>query len=117
MTSILTIKKTKKVQRRENSIGTSLKGCIRDIMDRNHPIERVERIISQTAFTNKEDLIAHVTAGKSPHKERIAEIAERLWNSGKISQPKIDGKGDIIHDGTKLWIPLSEVQIHKPKLF
>ncbi len=103
-------------ERQRNSVGTSLRGCIRDIVDRNHPIERVERIVSQTALATREEGIAYVTAGRMTQKERMAEVAGRLWDNGKIVQPKLDG-GDSPIAGTKLWIQMPAPARPLPQLF
>lgn len=101
--------------RQGNSVGTSLRGCIRDIVDRNHPIERVERIVSSTEFTTRDELIAYVTSGKTTQKERMAEVAGRLWDNGKIFQPKIDGGEMPTFTGTKLWIPVASTVPAQPR--
>lgn len=91
-------------ERQRNSVGTSLRGCIRDIVDRNHPIERVEKIVSPTSLPTREDVIAYVTSGKTSQKERMAEVAGKLWDNGKIVQPKLDGGTMPEFAGNKLWI-------------
>lgn len=105
--------------RQVNSLGTSLRGCIRDIVDRNHAIERVDRIVSATAFTTREEVIAYVTTGNPTQKERLAEVAGRLWDNGKIVQPLIDGGEMPSFEGNTLWIPVpSKIQPRpRTKLF
>jgi hypothetical protein len=78
-------------QRQRNSVGSSLRGCIRDIVDGNHPIERVEYIVCSRAFASREELVAYVTAGRVSQKERMAEVAGRLWDNGKIVLPDAEG--------------------------
>ncbi len=101
-------------ERQRNSVGTSLRGCVRDIVDRNHPIERVECIVSRTRLATREEVIAYVTAGGVSQKDRMAEIAGRLWDNGKIVQPLLDGSDVVPLDTVKLWV-IPEKKI--PRLF
>lgn len=93
-------------ERQRNSVGTSLRGCIRDILDGEFPIERVEKIYASTAFATRDELIDHLTAGRPVQKERLAEIAGRLWDNGKIVQPRLDGSRMPDFPATELWIKL-----------
>jgi len=101
-------------ERQRNSVGTSLRGCIRDIVDRNHPIERVECIVSRTRLATREEVIAYVTAGGVSQKEHMADVAGRLWDNGKIVQPLLDDGVVPAFDTAKLWV-VAEKKI--PRLF
>jgi len=93
-------------ERQRNSVGTSLRGCIRDILDGGFPIDRVDRIYASTAFATREELIDYLTAGKTTQKERMAQIAGRLWDNGKIVQPRMDGGEMPDFPVTELWVRL-----------
>jgi hypothetical protein len=105
-------------QRKGNYVGTSLRGCVRDIVDRNHPIERVDRILSRISFSSREEMIAYVTAGKLVQKDRMADVAGRLWDNGKIVVVKDDGSEEgLFGDGRELWVPTDRVRTPLPNLF
>lgn len=93
-------------ERQRNSVGTSLRGCIRDILDGGFPIERVDRIYASTAFASRDELVDYLTAGKATQKERLAEIAGRLWDNGKIVQPRLHGDEMPDFPVTVLWVKL-----------
>ncbi|MFZ3482047.1 hypothetical protein [Sphingomonas sp. 3-13AW] len=103
--------------RQRNSIGTSLRGCVRDIVDRNHSIDRVEKIISRTSFSTREEVIAYVTPSDSTQKERFAQVAGRLWDAGKIVQPAVDGGEHPEFSGVQIWHLVEPPAPVRPDLF
>lgn len=69
--------------------GNSLSQAIRKMAEENISTAEVIAIISGTAFTSKEQMLNTYKGETSLWTEEQFAIAERLWDEGKILQPRI----------------------------
>jgi hypothetical protein len=113
-------------------IGLSLGGCLRDIMTGEVAEDDVMFIVTRTYATTFDKYI-HVVEqyhaqgnpySRNPEKyelndyplEQVTDLATRLWNSGKIHQPRVvvgDGYGSYRHPveyGDGVWMQVVPIK-------
>jgi hypothetical protein len=103
-------------------IGTSLGGCLRSIMANEVSEDEVLLIVTRTYAPEYTDFVSVVTQyhqvgnpytrrhnyelGAYPFDE-VLSVAKRLWDSGKIHQPRIfngNSGPHLFEYGTELWL-------------
>jgi len=104
-------------------IGTSLGGCILSLMNKEVSEDEVMVIITRTDCPNYESYMAVVEAyyaqgnpgARNPERyeyghfllESVLDLAQRLWQNGKIHQPRtITSNSRYVHpfrNGDRLW--------------
>ena len=86
-------------------IGLSLSFCIKDIIEGRVELEKVEKIITGTFFTDRDMFHTGMKHSYCPtywrkDPERALQIAMDLWDAGKLDQPRRRGEDPPnIHDG------------------
>ena len=98
-------------------IGTSLGRCLRSILDGEVSEDQVFLITTGTRSNTMEDFLVLINQyyrsryssdyDTSQWKyEEVAELGVRLWNNGKIHQPRNFGAMPFFLAGDKLWIEI-----------
>lgn len=71
--------------------GLSMSICVRDIVEGKHDLERVKYIISSDRFKTLDEAISRYKDSSywEKNKEACIEVCMKLWNSGRIIQPRV----------------------------
>jgi hypothetical protein len=88
-------------------IGTSLGGCLHSLMVGEVSEDNVMFIVTRTSCPTFEDYIKVVELYHAEQYqlnvyplEEVVKLAERLWHSGKIHQPRVYAGTDYLYAGT-----------------
>jgi hypothetical protein len=97
-------------------IGTSLGRCLRSILKGEVSEDQVFLIVAATRSPSIQEYLAVVGEyyyeryGEydltSWQPDTVQELAMRLWNAGKIHQPRHFGANPFFRTGDKLWIEI-----------
>lgn len=94
-------------------IGFSFGRCVRDIVDGTVDVEDVAVMICRTHIRNREDLEFVVDEYLSTpgylwglDKDKCLDVAYRLWDDGKIHQPRMYGVHYASRGEQHLWMDL-----------
>lgn len=71
--------------------GLSMSICVRDVVEGKHDLERVKYIISSDRFKTLDEAISRYKDSSywEKNKEACIEVCMKLWNSGRIIQPRV----------------------------
>ena len=90
------IKETGETIKPDSKVGLSLSFCVSDIMRGNVQEEEVKQVIAATQAETPQEWSKLIQGYKktywSEDPDKGAEIANRLFQSGKIKQPRTEGK-------------------------
>ena len=97
-------------------IGTSLGRCLRSILKGEVSEDQVFLIVTGTRSHNEEEYLEIIKQYYSERYgeyditqwtyEEVKELATRLWNNGKIHQPRNFKANPFFRGGDKLWIEI-----------
>jgi hypothetical protein len=110
---------------RAGKIGQSLSRCVRDILEGNVEIEDVFVVISRTRIPTREGLRSvmeeytyrnDVTSLYGHDIEKIMEVVYKLWDDGKLHQPRLSPNGHSFSGlAQDVWLDITPLpSFHNP---